>query len=567
MFETVPRYPIEGVVYHGAEDAARYQQAGAWHTLTAGEALRSAARRAPEKSAIVSEGQSLTFAEFDSASEKLGAALLDLGLRPGDRVLFQMGSVIETAVALLACAKAGIIPVCTLPQHRAIEVKALAERSEARAYFVQGDYGSFDLVQFAEEMAAVCAIPHLIVARARKPTAAKFLDFESLIELMSLDRARSKCASVQVSVCDVLMFQLSGGTTNIPKIIPRFHGEFLGVSRAKTVRSMMDQDLVMLYMLPLIHTAGLISVLYPTILMTGTYVMMQRMDAKTFFTLVEHERVTHSISIGPSANQMLEYDGIRNHDLSSLRLLTNFDGSEAMERHVGVTCMNVYGIGEGLLLSPHPTSPKEIWYNTVGWPLGVLDEVRLLEPGTERVVAPGELGEVCFRAPSMLRGYFRMPEVNKTIHTSDGFFRTGDIMAMQMIENRPCYSFRGRMRDNISRGGEKFGAEEVETIIGRHPDVLDVKVVAMPDRMYGERACAYLIMVPGAPELTVEALGDFLLEQGLAKFKLPERIEMIDLFPVTRVGKVDKQVLRTIIAEKLAREQAALPDSAVQLPS
>ncbi len=482
--------------------------------------------------------------------------MLDLGLRPGDRALFQMGSVIETAVALLACAKAGVIPVCTLPQHRALEIKALAERSGARAYFVQADYSSsFNLSQFATEMAAACAIPHLIVARGRGSSDGKHLEFERLIQSASEQQARSSMSSVDIGVADVLMFQLSGGTTNVPKIIPRFHGEFMGVCRAKYTRSMMNEDTVILYALPLIHTAGLLSILYPTILLTGTYVMMQRMDAQAFFTLVERERVTNSVSIGPAANQMLEYKDICRHNLSSLRLLTNFDGSEAMERHLGVTCMNVYGIGEGLLLSPEPTSPGEVRYNTVGWPISPLDEVRLLEPGSEREVGPGELGEVCFRGPTMLRGYFRMPELNATIHTADGFFRTGDILSMQQIDGRACYSFRGRMRDNISRGGEKFGAEEVEGIIGHHPSVLDVKIVAMPDPLYGERACAYLIMVPGVPPLTVHSLGEFLIKEGLAKFKLPERVELINSFPVTRVGKVDKQALRTMIAEKLKKEQ------------
>jgi non-ribosomal peptide synthetase component E (peptide arylation enzyme) len=248
---------------------------------------------------------------------------------------------------------------------------------------------------------------------------------------------------------------------------------------------------------------------------------------------------------------------VRKHDLSSLRLLTNFDGSEAMERHTGATSMNVYGIGEGLLLSPDPTSPKDIRFNTVGWPISPLDEVRLLEPGTEREVSEGELGEVCFRGPTMLRGYFKMPDLNQTIFTSDGFFRTGDILTMQSIDEHPCFSFRGRIRDNISRGGEKFGAEEVETIIGRHPDIVDVKVVAMPDRLYGERACAFLIIAPDRPTPTVQSLGEFLVGEGLAKFKLPERIELIDQFPVTKVGKVDKQVLRTMIADKLERERFA----------
>lgn len=546
-----PKYPIEGVAYPSAEDSARYQRVGAWHTLTAGDALREAALRAPNKCALVCDGRRVTYSEFDMASEKLGAALLDLGLHPGDRALFQMGSVIETAIALLACAKAGVVPVCTLPQHRAIEIGALAERSEPKAYFVQADFGAFDLVQFAAEMAATHSIPHLIVARAGKQMAGRVLDFESLIQSQSYERARAKLANVDVTIADVLMFQLSGGTTNVPKIITRFHGEFLGVVRAKTQRSSMDGDFVGLYAFPLIHTAGLISMLYPSLLVAGTVVLMQRMEAKAFFTLIERERVTHSASMGPGANQMLEYDGIRTHDLSSLRFLTNFHGSEAMERHIGVPCLNVYALGEGLLTSSEPTSPKEIRYDTVGWPLSPFDEVRLLEPGTERDVAPGELGELCFRGPSMIRGYFRMPELNRSIFTSDGYFRTGDMLSVRYFGEQACYSFGGRIRDNINRGGEKFGAEEVETVIGRHPDVLDVKVVAMPDRIYGEKACAFLIMMPGARLLTVKELGEFLTKEGLAKFKLPERVESIASFPVTKVGKVDKQALRALIAEKL----------------
>lgn len=563
----VPNYPIEGVVYPSQADSEYYQRVGAWHTLTAGKALREAALRAPNKCALVCEGQRISYAEFDEASERLGAALLGLGLMPSDRALFQMGSIIETAIALLACAKAGIIPVCTLPQHRAIEISALAKRSEARAYFVQADFGSFNLVDFAREMAAANDIPHLIVARSRSAHGGRFLTFENLIGSVTLERAREMLARIDVSIADVLMFQLSGGTTSVPKIIPRRHGEFLGVARNKTIRSSMDADLVGLYALPLIHTAGMISMLYPCILMTGTLVLMQRMDAKTFFTLIERERVTHSVSIGPSANQMLEYDGIRNHDRSSLRLLTNFDGSEAMERHVGVPCLNVYGIGEGLLTSSEITSSKELRFNTVGWPLSPYDELRLVEPGTDREVAVGELGELCFRGPSMIRGYYKMPEVNLVSYTPDGFFRTGDVMAKQYYGEQVAYGFRGRMRDNINRGGEKFGAEEVETVIGRHPDVLDVKVVAMPDRAYGEKACAFLILVPGSKLPTVSELGEFLIAEGLAKYKLPERIETIESFPVTRVGKVDKQELRTLIANKLSQEEASKSGLAQQMPS
>ena len=548
----IPRYPIEGVVYPSAEDADRYAEVGAWNPSTAGDALRATAAQFPDKSAIVNDDRHLTYSEFDEASERLGAALLDLGLRPGDRALFQMGSVIETAIALLGCAKAGIVPVCTLPQHRSIEIGEMAARSEPLAYFVQADFSTFDLVGFATDMASRHAIPHLIVARAGDRVAEGYLTFEDIVGSQRLEQARRTLADVEVNIADVLMFQLSGGTTNVPKIMPRFHGEFLGLSRAKAIRSSMDEDMVALYAMPIIHTAGQVAMLYPSILFGGTCVLMQRMDAKEFFTMVERERATHSVSMGPAAIQMIDYKGVRDHDLSSLRLLMNFHGSGVMEEHVGAPCLNTYGIGEGLIMSTALSSPKEMRHDTVGWPLSAYDEVRIVDPETEQEVAPGDVGELNIRGPFSIRGYFKMPDVNRESFTADGFFRTGDKMSADEFDGKTCYRFHGRIKDNINRGGEKIGAEEVETIIMRHPDVADAKVVAMPDRMYGEKACAFLIMMPGAGPLTVEALREFLVDQGLAKFKSPERIETVESYPVTRVGKVDRQVLRTRIAEILA---------------
>ena len=118
-----------------------------------------------------------------------------------------------------------------------------------------------------------------------------------------------------------------------------------------------------------------------------------------------------------------------------------------------------------------------------------------------------------------------------------------------------CYSFEGRSRDNINRGGEKIGCEEVEAAVNRHPAVSDAKLVPMPDPIYGERGCVYLILRPGHEAPTLADLIGFLSGAGLAKFKCPERIEVVDEFPVTRVGKLNKPALRRTIAEKLATEQ------------
>lgn len=546
-------FPLDGVCYLSAQESARYRSLGCWVESNAGDMLRAAARRHPDKPALISAAQRLSYAEFDAVTERLGAALLSIGLAPGDRVLFQMGTLVETAVALFGCFKSGVIPVCTLAQYREIEMGELAARSEAKAWFVQADFSTFDLVGFARQLAPQHPpMREIIVARGEAPAGTR--SFEKLLDSVSVEAARAALAKTRIGPEDVLTFQLSGGTTGVPKIIPRFHAEYMGSARDWARRQKMDANVVQLYALPLIHNAGQIASLFPALVMGGTTVLMPRMDAKVFCEWVERERVTHSMNIGPALAQMLDYQDPGRHDLSSIKLLTVFNRSDVLERHLGVPCCNLFGITEGVLMVSAPDDPPQARYTTVGRPVSNHDEIRLLEPGTEREVPPGAIGELCFRGPSTTRGYYRMPEVNKASFTADGFFRTGDVVKAHRIGNRTCYSFEGRFKDNIDRGGEKFGAEEVEILIGKHADIADVKVVAMPDRVYGEKACAWLIIRPGKPLPTVKALGDFLAGLGLAKFKLPERIEPIEAFPVTRVGKVDKAALRKMIAEKLAAE-------------
>ena len=384
----------------------------------------------------------------------------------------------------------------------------LARRSEATAYFVQADFSAFDLIGFATRLAADHAgIREIIVARGAAGSRTR--GFEALIESVSLAQARARLASVEIGTEDVLTFQLSGGTTGVPKIIPRFHAEYMGSARDWARRQLMDDNVVQLYALPLIHNAGQIASLFPALVMGGTTVLMPRMDPKVFCQWVERERVTHSMNIGPALAQMLDYADAARHDLSSIVLLTSFNRCDLLERHLRVRCANLFGITEGVLMVSAPDASQEARHQTVGYPVSDLDEIRLVEPGTEREVPFGAPGELCFRGPSTTRGYFRMPDVNRSSFTADGFFRTGDIMRAQRIGGHACYSFEGRIKDNIDRGGEKFGAEEVENLIGRHPHVADVKVVAMPDRVYGEKACAYVIMRPGHALLTVQEIGAY----------------------------------------------------------
>jgi len=544
--------PIEGVTYPSAQRAAASLASGSWIDSTLGDALRTTAKRHPDRAAFVSDERTIDFRELDETTERLAAALLALGLAPGDRAIFQLGTTVDTAVVLLACYKAGIVPVCSLPQHREVEIGQLTQQSGARGYFVQADFGSFDLVGFAATLVERHpSLQHLVVVRGAAPGAASL---DALIADMPLEAARERLARLPLGSEDVLSFQLSGGTTGVPKIIPRFHAEYLGHSAGWARRYRIDANSRVIWSLPLLHNAGQLYALIPAVLLGVTTVLMPKVDIRRMLDLIEQHRVTHALSIGPIAPQLLAYADIAKHDLSSLRLFATMSRADNLEAHLGVPCSNLFGITEGLLLGSPADAPAFARHHTQGSSGCADDEIRLLVPETEQAAKPGEMGELCFRGPSSLTGFFDAPEANAKAFTSEGFYRTGDMMTAHVIDGVTCYAFEGRLRDNINRGGEKIGCEEVEGFVCQHPAVADAKLVAMPDAFYGEKGCVFIIARPGMSAPDVKSLAAFLTGLGLAKYKCPERVEIVESFPVTRVGKLDKPALKKAIADRLATE-------------
>jgi non-ribosomal peptide synthetase component E (peptide arylation enzyme) len=548
-FETRPRLPLEGVVYTPAEQARRYLEAGAWQPVTIGQALTRVARRHPDRTAYVCEDRRITFAELEQKSLAVAAGLRSIGLRPGDRAIFQMGTGIETALALFGCFKAGVLPVCTIPQYRALEISALARVTRPAAFFVQADVSpNFDQLTFAQEMVAAHGMRHLIVAGGPPEAAGT-----SLASLAA--HAVGEAVQEEWNHCDVAALQLSGGSTGVPKVIPRYHGEYLAHVKAWCDHFGCPDGDVGIWALPMLHNAGMMFALLRSVLYGATTVLMPRWDVERFFALLAAERVQHAFTIGPHAPAIATFPRAGQHDLSSLRLTLTLIGAEPIERGTARPATNMYGITEGLVLAGAPRFSASVRHGSIGSVCWEHDEVRLLEPGTETPVPFGQAGELCFRGPSSLRGYYAAPEITAASMTSDGFFRTADMVRASREGDLTVYHFEGRMRDNINRGGEKFGTEDIELLLARHPQVADGKVVSMPDLTYGEKACAYLIPREGATLPTVQELAEFLVAQGLAKYKCPERIEAVTSFPITRVGKLDRQQMRQSIAEKIAAER------------
>jgi 2,3-dihydroxybenzoate-AMP ligase len=525
--------------------------------------LRSAAVAAPRVIGASGAAWQLSYAELDRESDRFGAALLELELVPGERVLFQLGNEPETVIAYYGTIKAGLIPVCSIPQHGERDMVQLARQSGAAAHLVQADYASQDLQALASKVAARSgSIRHVVVTRgaARGGHA-----FDALLETQDPASARRSLMDVAPGPEDVAVFQLSGGTTGTPKIIPRLHCEYVLNSRQWAHACGLDANSVVMHPIPLIHNAGIAAAMQPCHAVRGRFVLASRADPPAVMELIEKERVQVLPVVPPALLlRILEHPRRREHDLSSLTHVIvggqklPLELADALETELGIACLQMFGMAEGMFLRTPDSAPDWVRKHTVGQPISELDEVRILEPGTERDAAHGAIGELCCRGPYTIRGYLAAPDHNAQAFTSDGFYRTGDLARAHVLDGETYYSVEGRLKDMINRGAEKINAGEVEEVVVAHPAVEAVAVVAMPDRTLGERACAYVSLMPDA-SVSHEELVAFLLSRGVAKFKLPERLEIVERLPLTNIGKVDKKSLREDIARKVAEEQATVP--------
>jgi 2,3-dihydroxybenzoate-AMP ligase len=386
--------------------------------------------------------------------------------------------------------------------------------------------------------------------------------FLSLADLISREPKRplENLRRLKLDPTDPAIFQLSGGTTGVPKLIPRTHNDYAYNSRLAVEVCGVGSDSVLLLALPIAHNLPLACPGLQGYLLQGAKVVLSASTRpEDLFRLIEEQRVTHLKVVPALLIRLINDPAIGKHDLSSLRVIQS--GGQRMQPEVrartkqlipGVTVQENFGMSEGMLFFVRLDDPEDVRMETCGRPLSPDDEVRLVDDDG-REVAPGEVGELTCRGPYTLRGYFGVPEYNARQFTPDGFYRSGDLMRLHPSGN---YVVEGRKKDLINRGGEKISAEEIENLILAHPAVQNIACVPMPDPNLGERMCACVIPKKGR-SLNLAELIEFLKEKEIAKFKLPERLELLSDFPVSTFGKVSKKALVEMITAKLERERVA----------
>jgi 2,3-dihydroxybenzoate-AMP ligase len=542
---------LDGFVPWPEEAAERYRQKGYWRGETLGGLLRQWAAHYGERTAVSGDGVTMTYAELDAAADRLAFGLRRLGIGKDDRIVVHLPNIVEFAPVSFALWRLGALPIYALPAHREAEIGYFAAHSEAVAYIACASFGGCDHKGLAE------------AAREAAPSLRHVLFLgdggdADLRELMSVpvgpDEARASADADPPDPSDVALFLLSGGTTGLPKLIARTHDDYAYNFRASAELCGLSAETVYLAVLPAAHNFPLACPgMLGTFSVGGRVVMSCRPKAEDTFAVIEAEGVTITALVPTLVIRWLESPERSRFDIASLRVLQvggarlNPEVARRVGPELGCTLQQVFGMGEGLLNYTRLDDPEEVVVGTQGRPMSPDDEVLVVDP--DGVPAPeGQPGELLTRGPYTIRGYYRAEEHNARAFTTDGFYRTGDVVRVDPAGN---LIVEGRMKDLINRAGEKISAEEIENLLLGHSSVFNAAAVAMPDPILGEKACAYVVLRPGAPPLTVESLREYLAGRGVARYKWPERIETVDALPVTKVGKVDKKALRDDIAGKL----------------
>jgi 2,3-dihydroxybenzoate-AMP ligase len=548
---------LDGVVPFPPEFARRYREKGYWRDLSLAEEFAPVFRRHAERVAVIDGEAHITYAEIDRVSDRLALNLLEAGLAPLDRVVVQLPNVAEFVFLYFALQKIGCIPIAALVTHRFLEVSQFAKLSGAAACVTPDRHGDFDFTEMVRRVRKGTPSVKLGIVLGEAPAG-----FLSLSHLVSREPKRppEDLRALKIDPTDPAIFQLSGGTTGVPKLIPRAHNDYAYNSRLAVEVCGVTGDSVLLLALPIAHNLPLACPgLQGTMLQGAKVVLSVSAKPEDLFGLIVRHRVTHLKVVPALLIRLINDPAIGKYDLASLRVIQS--GGQRMQPEVrvrtqglipGVTVQENFGMSEGMLFFVRLDDPEDVRMETCGRPLSPDDEVKLVdEEGRE--VARGEAGELTCRGPYTLRGYYGVPEYNARQFTPEGFYRSGDLMRLHPSGN---YVVEGRKKDLINRGGEKISAEEIENLILGHPAVQNIACVPMPDPNLGEKMCACVIPKKGR-SLSLKELVEFLKDREIAKFKLPERLEVLSDFPVSSFGKVSKKALVEMITAKLEREKAA----------
>ncbi len=546
------RYPHFSEAYK-----KRWNDAGLWAQETLHGLFAENAAEAPDEVALITKERRYTFAEFKASSDALAAGLIGIGVQPGDIVSVQLPNWPEFCFLQTALSRIGAV---IQPLHlvfREREMRSLTEFCETNFAVVPESFGGYD---YADVMRGIRDdlphLRHLIIARG----AAKGENESALDALIEEGRDHlDRLDGVNPSPDDIFYLNFTSGTEGNPKGFLHTHNTLVSTFRmaAKAMKSM-DPDVVNLACSPMTHSYGHFTT-YQCVLGRVPMVLVDRYKPTDVLELIQSERVTSLSGTPAHIIGLLHHPDFEKYDTSSVKSAgvggarSSPDLIDEIGRVWGTSSANTYGMGETILHTrTMPWDPEDKQRDTVGKPMFGA-ELKIVDPkDRSKVLPPGEVGEICFRGPTLFVGYHKQPELTAETRDEDGWFYTGDLG----LEDEDGYlSFAGRAKEVINRGGSKIYPKEIEDLLSGYPGVSDVAVVAWPDDRLGETVAAYI--VPRAGEFDLPTLKTWLDEQKVTKYMYPQHLVFLEEFPMTPTGKVRKASLQEDAAKRAEAEKHA----------
>lgn len=528
-------------VHWSKDRVQRYRNKGYWidrpltQILTVGSQLR------PHSLAIICGERQFSYAKLDYLSSNLASRLAEKGLGKGDTALVQLPNVAEFYIVFFALLKVGVVPLNALFSHRQYELNAFFKQIQPKLLIGSRQHEVFSNDRFIETLHEAHLAPDIILMLNHQPTDLGLSDWIETPAVTSVGFSSTPAE-------EVAFFQLSGGSTGTPKLIPRTHNDYDYSVRASAEICCLTPDTRLLCAIPAPHnfmlsSPGALGVLHAG----GCVVMAPNPEPLNCFSIIQRHQVNMA-SLVPSAVIMwLEKAPQHSDQIQSLTLLQVGGASfpESLARQVAgvLNCQlqQVFGMAEGLVNYTRLDASDEQILTTQGRPISPDDEIKIVDD-QGREVPEGGVGMLATRGPYTFCGYYQSPEHNAQVFDQDGYYYSGDLVQCTAEGNLRVV---GRIKDQINRGGEKIASEEIEELILLHIDVVQAALVAIIDEQFGEKSCAFI--VSRNSELKAVALRRHLMELGIAQYKLPDHIKFIESLPLTAVGKVDKKQLRTIL--------------------
>ncbi|MBQ73961.1 MAG: hypothetical protein CMQ20_02920 [Gammaproteobacteria bacterium] len=532
----------------------RFRQLGLWKDETLHGSFDEMVTSHADQTVLITTERKYTMGEWQEESLSLAAGLLEAGICQGDIVAVQLPNWVEFCFLQIALSRIGAV---IQPLHMVFgerELTNLCSFNETDAVIVCGEYRDKDYAaQMRSAVSEIDRVKTFVVVREEPQAGERSL--EEMIEMGRGNHARLN--DIKISPDDVFYLNFTSGTTGNPKGFLHSHNTLISrMILTAEMMSAMSPDKVSLACSPMTHSFGHFAT-YGCAFGASPMVLVDRYNPTMILEFIENEKVTNLSGTPAHVIGIIDHPDFEKYDTSSITGVGVGGARSApelisrLEDLWGIKTGNTYGMGENLVhCMTFPGDPEEKIRETVGRPVPWV-ELKIVDTTNREIeLETGEIGEICFRGPTLFVGYHNQPEKTAETRDDEGWFYTGDL---GQVDEDGFLSFAGREQEVINRGGSKIYPKEIEDLLSAHPRVSDAAVVGMPDERMGEKVCAYVISNDGK-EITLDEIKTYFTELKAMKYLVPEALICLEAFPMTPTGKVRKASLQDD-ARKMVEQQ------------